>query len=207
MKRKIIALSGYKGVGKDLVADRLVDKYNFHKKSFATKLKDMVSSIYGVPREYMDSSKYKEKPLHQFPVISTDGFTEILHKQLRSELQSGFWTPRALLILEGSSKRAVHSNYWVTSVVVDIMNNPDTNFVISDLRYKSEADTLKLLLPRIQLVRVHRAGMVPNTLDPSERDLDDYSKFNFVLDNSGTTKEQAYENIDNYINTTFNVID
>lgn len=185
MSRVVVALSGWRGSGKDTAADLLVREYGFTKLSFAAKLKDMVARDYGIPRESLDDPAAKEAPLQQYPVIPGDAFAETLHTRLSSELRSGFWTPRALCILEGSGKRSVHSNYWVRSVASEILTDTgDRNFVISDLRYKSEADTLKLLLPDIVLARIERFNSI-ETNDPSERDLDSY-RFSYVLSNKGT---------------------
>lgn len=195
-KRKVIALSGWKGSGKDTTADYLINQHAFEKKSFAARLKDMVSELYKVPREDLDSPTKKEMPLTHLPVITTDRFTETVHLMLRDELRSGFWTPRALCILEGSIKRSVYANYWIRSVAEEIINRPEQSFVISDMRYQSEADTLRILIPGIQLVRVQRYTNITTT-DPSERDLDTYT-FDLVLNNTGI-KELLYDQIDNLI--------
>lgn len=187
MNRIVYALSGWRTSGKDTAADLLVREFGFNKLSFAAKLKDMVARDYNLPREWFDTAQ-KEAPLTQYPVIPGDSFAETLHELLASELKSGFWTPRALCILEGSAKRSVHSNYWVRSVASEILSDTGTrDFVISDLRYKSEADTLKLLIPTIRLVRIERYDTI-ETRDPSERDLDDF-KFDAVLQNKGTVTE------------------
>lgn len=186
MGRRVLALSGWKGSGKDLTADFLRNELGFQKLSFASKLKDMVAEMYRIPRHSLDDSVAKEAPLTQYPVIGTDDFSITLQQRLDSELRSGYWTPRALCILEGSAKRAVHSNYWVARVAEIIMTTP-FDYVISDLRYKSEADTLRLLIPELKTVRIQRFDSV-DTLDPSERDLDNY-KFDYTLNNRKTVEE------------------
>ncbi len=196
LNRKVIALSGYKQSGKDTTAEYLVREYGFRQLSFAAKLKDMVANTYGVPREDLDSPTRKEMPLENLPAIPTDPFTLTIHDLLRSELASGFWTPRALCILEGSTKRSVNSNFWVKSTIEEVVNNPDTNYVISDMRYRSEADILKLFVPNIQLVRIDRYDSI-NTTDPSERDLDEY-KFDSTISNR-TTKEDLYVQINHIL--------
>lgn len=198
--RTIIALSAYKGSGKDTVADHLVSRYGFMRISFAAKLKDMVAEIYNIDRVSLDSQVLKEQPLYQYPVISTDATTSTMHHLLRAELSSGFWTPRALCILEGSMKRAVHSNYWVRNAVAEIGSSYSGRFVITDMRYKSEADTVRMLYPETEIFRIRRFDTSPTT-DPSERDMDDYS-FDKYLKNTGT-KEELYEQIDSIIGGKF----
>lgn len=196
---RCIAMSGWRRSGKDTCADFLVREYGYRKASFAASLKDMVSTTYRVPREYMDSQTHKEMPLHEYPAVSSDKFTADLQNKLHDELRSGFWTPRALLILEGSVKRAVNANFWVQTVAKEILASPPgVNWVISDMRYKSEADTLRILLPSLITMRLDRFDSI-DTQDPSERDLDDY-KFDIVAGNRGT-QEELYTTVGHIIST------
>jgi hypothetical protein len=196
MSRIVLALSGWKRSGKDTTADYLCNEYGFRRVSFAAKLKDMVASTYNVPREYMDSPTHKEMPLHNLPVIPSDLSTERLQEMFRTELRNGYWTPRALCILEGSVKRAVYSNYWVKQAVEQIVSDPVSNYVITDMRYKTEADTVKILFPDVRIMRINRFDNI-DTMDPSERDMDDYS-FDFTVDNR-TSMESLNAQLDNVI--------
>lgn len=189
MSRLVLALSAWKTSGKDTVADYLASEYDFKKISFAAKLKDMVANQYSVPREFLDSPTHKEMPLLNFPVIPSDKSTAHLQEMLRTELQSGYWTPRALCILEGSVKRAVHSNYWVRAAISEIAQSSGGNFVITDMRYKTEADTIRMLYPETTIVRIDRYDSSP-TQDPSERDMDDYP-FDYIIQNR-TSKEDLH---------------
>lgn len=192
----VIALSGWRMSGKDTVAEYLIREYGFIRVSFADALKERVAEAYDVPLEYMHEPGKKEMPLHQYPVIPGDPFCATIHDLLKAELKHGFWTPRALCILEGSTKRSVYSNYWVRTVVNQIQSDPDRNYVISDMRYATEADTLKLLLPGVITARVLRAATV-DTQDPSERNLDEY-EFNHYIRNTGTM-EQLHSGLDDLI--------
>jgi hypothetical protein len=187
-KRDVIAVSGWKGSGKDTVAEFLVKEYGYKRLSFADKLKDLVSTQYSIPREWLDDRVMKETPLtsppHCYPVIPSDSFALNIHYMLRNELSSGYWTPRAICILEGSLKRSVHSNYWVRSVVEEITSAPNQDYVISDMRYISEADIIRKMITNARLIRIQREDNIA-TQDPSERDLDNY-KFDIYLPNKST---------------------
>lgn len=200
MKPRLIAVSGWAGSGKDTTSDYLVRKYGYIKLSFARVLKDLVADIYGVPREFLDSPTMKEKPLENLPAIPSDPFTQALHNLLSVELSSGYWTPRALCILEGSVKRSVNANFWTRRIIDEVKGHPNNCYIISDLRYKSEADTLRLLLPEVLLFRIDRHLSIA-TQDPSERDLDDY-KFDVSISNRNPDKELLFRTIDDifYIN-------
>ncbi len=196
MLPRLVALSGWRGSGKDTTAAHLVQKYGYRQLSFAAKLKDQVAGQFGVPRDHLDSPTHKESPLSAFPVISTDTFSEVLHNLLRAELASGYWTPRALCILIGSLHRSVDPNHWVRTVAREVIDNPNQNYVISDMRYKSEADTLRILIPQLVTVRINRFETI-NTTEASERDLDNY-KFDIQLSNTGSI-ERLHDEIDNHI--------
>lgn len=175
LRSRIICISGWKGSGKDTIANYLEMYYGYTKLSFAAMLKDMVSQTYSIPRAWFDDREFKDRALVEYPVISTDAFSEKIHSMLKAELTSGYWTPRALCILEGSIKRSVNSSFWIRRVMDVVRAIPTGKYVISDMRYKSEADTFRMLLDRQEysLVRVDRFKEI-NTTDPSERDLDQY---------------------------------
>lgn len=215
MQTKIIALSGWRGSGKDTVADHLVTKHGYSRVSFAALLKDEVSRMYNLPRHWLDDPIQKERILTQFPIIPTDSFSGAVHDLLRAELAKGqgYWTPRAILILEGSVKRAVHPNYWVSRAVEKIRNTSQNRFVITDMRYKSEADILKLMLDPTDLKasrfdvstwRINRWHFV-DTEDPSERDLDNY-KFDQQIYNRGTTSE-LHKQVDRVLRGGIHLVD
>lgn len=193
---RVISLSGWKGSGKDTVADYLTKYYGFIKLSLATLLKDTVSTMYNIPRPWFDDHAKKEVPLMEYPLIPSDPFVVTIHSLLSKELESGYWTPRALCILEGSIKRSVSSGYWLSKVLEVIRSRPGTKFVISDMRYQSEADSLRILLPKNELLlwRINRWESI-DTTDPSERDLDNYS-FDITLGNPGITIQGLYDTVD-----------
>jgi len=183
----LIVISGYKGSGKDTAADYLIDSHGYTRLSFADTLKEMVSEQYEVPLNYFHDQKLKEVALEQYPVVSTDGFTDNIHDMLAAEFDSDCWTPRALCILEGSIKRSVKSSYWVQVVLNAIEAlGANANVVIPDLRYRSEIDQILEAFPEAKITRVDR-GLELDTNDPSERDLDDYP-FSNVLDNTKDIK-------------------
>ena len=198
---KIIALSGWKGSGKDEVAKYLKQQYFIHRVALADPLKAQVASEFNIPLEWCHDPDYKEKPIVGLPVAPKDKFSEAIVELLKNELKLGYWTPRALCILKGSTCRAVDSDHWLKATIKDIkdeMADPScidlpnvvawaNGVAITDVRYRSEMEALKKEFPNIACIRINRHASI-NTTDPSERDLDDYS-FDYVIENKGTIKQ------------------
>lgn len=214
---KVIAVSGWKSSGKDTVAEYLVKEHGFQQYSFAKTLKDMVATTYNIPREWCDSTEMKEKPLLQYKVKTTDNFCYTIHELLKDEFRDykidngeevdfvKCFTPRALLIMEGSAKRAADPNFWVNKVINNIKQEEllgglysNDNFVISDWRYISEyAGLKKEFKDDIKFVRINRFTEATSR-DPSETQLNNFNKFDFVINNTGT-KEELFQQVDKLI--------
>ena len=180
----VLAISGWKRSGKDFLAEHLVSEYGFQRRAFADTLKEMVSEQYGIPLADMYDQDKKEAPLPQYPVNPRDPFSEMVSASLKAEFKmldgEYFWTPRAILILEGSCKRSVNTSYWVERTIAKMEGGGC--FVIPDLRYESEIDKLKDVLgDAISLVRINRFDTI-DSVDASEHDLDSYI-FDRVINN------------------------
>lgn len=226
-QKLIIALNGFKGSGKDLGADYLIKNYGFIRVAFADALKTMVSEIYDIPREWCDSSTFKETPIITIPAEPKDAFAtmicQYLFKELRDEAgnvpvffsscdnkftyktglnfedRKTYFTSRALCILEGSLKRTINSNYWVSKTIDTIKASSGDAFIITDLRYRSEISELKeafQLLERILFTKVQRFDNIEST-DASERDLEGYD-FDYILYNKGD-KTSYFKHLDWFI--------
>jgi hypothetical protein len=196
----ILLLSGYKRSGKDTAAEFIVREMGFQKMALADTLKEEVSRQYGIPLNYFYDQALKEEPLLDFPLKVNDSsslaIVNIFKNELKSDKKNLHWTPRALLILEGSTKRAVNPNYWSENIINKINNLENKNVIITDVRYRSEISALKdyagALGLTVKTVRIDRFDTC-DTNDPSERDLDGYN-FDVVIPNRGTL-EQFMRNI------------
>lgn len=99
-----------------------------------------------------------------------------------------YWTPRALCIAKGSGNRSVDGYYWNNRTAKEAKESDSALVVIPDLRFKTEAEFLKKTFPDLLLIRINRFTDVDSN-DPSERDLDDYTGFDHIIDNKGTLEE------------------
>jgi hypothetical protein len=189
---KLILLSGWAGSGKDSVADYLRER-GYGKLSFADALKAQVAQQYNIPLDWFYDRYLKETPLLQYPVVSTDGFSEHVNTFMASEHATcraqKYHTPRSLCILEGSVKRSVEPDYWVKKTFESLHRG--SNYVVADWRYRSEYEALKHLAPIT--IRINRFETTQST-DPSERDLDTFVAYDHIIKNDSTL-ENLFEKI------------
>ena len=108
----IVALSGWKGSGKDMVANYLVEKWGFQRVSFADPLKDEVARKWKLPRSWMDDLAFKEKPL--LPYWANLGM-HLLNKKIKFP-NSGSLESDVLpkLASSGKLKAFKHTGHWIT---------------------------------------------------------------------------------------------
>ena len=145
----IIGVCGLIGSGKGSVGDILVEDLNFQKISFADKLKDAVAEMFEWDRNLLegdtsDSRVWREQP---------DNFwTQETGKEI---------TPRLVLQLFGTDcmREGFFDGIWVSLVKKKILENPNTNFVIPDVRFPNEVKMIKELAGEVWWVN---RGQLPN---------------------------------------------
>lgn len=139
----IIGLCGLIGSGKGTVADILVDEHKFEKISFADKLKDAVSVLFDWDRQMLEG--------------------ETSESRFWREQEDTFWTketgrkitPRLVLQEFGTDcmRNGFYDGVWVSFVRKRIIENPDINFVIPDVRFTNEAEIIKGLDGKVWCVK------------------------------------------------------
>lgn len=163
-----IVLSGKASVGKDVIANILVKEYGFKKYSFADSIKELCSKKYGYPLEWNYSREGKQR------VVS----------------ETGGKTVRELLINEGIKIRQRDPLALVKNVVTKLMNDRPPFYVITDCRFRNEAEVFSYfngVLVRINADRESRLKWgcdlkIVDSKDPTETDLDGYEGFNLEYD-------------------------
>ena len=139
----IIGICGLIGSGKGTVADILVENHNFEKLSFADKLKDGVASVFSWDRDMLEGD--------------TD------RSRIWREKQDEFWTnetemsvtPRLVLQLFGTDcmRNGFFDGIWVSLVKQQILENPNTNWVIPDVRFPNEVKMIQSVQGQVWQVR------------------------------------------------------
>ena len=157
----IIGICGLIGSGKGTVADILVENYNFQKISFADRLKDAVSELFEWDRSLLEGDTDESRSWREQP----DAFWT---KETGKEI-----TPRLVLQLFGTEcmRNGFHDNFWVSLVKKQVLENPNTNFVVPDTRFANEKSMIKSLggeiwwVKRGELPKWWAQAVMANTLD------------------------------------------
>lgn len=101
---------------------------------------------------------------------------------------------RGILIEVGRCHRTINPNVWVDYVskkITNLIQDPEQNntiYIIDDIRYKNELETMKRFGKKFMSIRLSRKSQL-NLDTPSEVDLDDCQDFDYFLDNNGTLEE------------------
>ena len=218
----VVALSGWKGSGKDLVAEYLVEKYGFSRVAFADPLKDTVSAQFNIDRKSIDNRFIKESAILSLPVDPKDSYSRNLSGFLLGEFVFEDDTKLAsgdleLLSRMGDSKfdyiKLTYGQlYWTRRALCILEGSTKRTadpeywikqaclqmksggrYVVSDARFTNEILTLAQLLPNaLTTVRIDRFKESSSS-DPSERDLDDFP-FPFIINNK-ITENKTIEDV------------
>lgn len=146
----------------------------FRKNSFARKLKAMAAELLEEDIEQFEDINFKNE--HNFI------------KDINSDNET--LTNRQLLQFIGDKMREIDPDIWVKGLLNSYCKYH--NWIIPDLRFKNEAkgiretDTNSLLIrvenPRVKLMN-HK----------SEIDLDDYTEWDYIINNDGTLEQLLFK--------------
>jgi len=202
MSPTIIAISGKMKSGKDELAKSLISNFQYEKMLFADKLKKAVAIIHGWNYSDLEDQEFKARI-------------------------DPFWgyTPRQALQIFGSEtmKRAypkymnkllkrdcgLKNRTWTKCLEKDIANSPFTKIVITDMRFKSEMESLLNMRARgykVVLIRINASykkfastvsknpiirffELLVEKQHISEYDLDYEDRWDFVIENDSTIEE------------------
>jgi hypothetical protein len=127
----IVGIIGLINSGKSTIANILVEDYGFIKVSFADSLKDAVSAIFGWDRQLLQGDTEESRR-----------WREQVDEYWSNVMQHPV-TPRWVLQHIGTEvmRNHFHKNIWVHSLMKKL-NDPNKNYVISDVRFSNEVDVI-----------------------------------------------------------------
>lgn len=168
MKSKLILVNGKARSGKGEVAKRLSEKFGYVELGFADYLKELAVNIFGWAPDEVYRNRTPE----------SRHFMQLLGNEIGRAKDLDFWVKHLQKTIEGKYK--------------------DKNIVISDLRYKNEAQWGLDCKGELWLVKRSEALIEANPEHISENDLKDWKIWAHVIKNDGSL-EDLYIKVDNII--------
>lgn len=164
----LIGFGGYAQTGKDTCAEYLFSKYGFWHYKFADKLKEMVEGVnpyvFHYPNAYMR-------------------YSQAVHGLGYEQAKKTFPEVRNLLKNFGMEMRKQFGeDVWV-DLLFNNIESFENNIVISDVRFKNEAEAIKKYGGTV--VRVKRPGIGPHSNHASETELDKI-EYDYTINNEGS---------------------
>jgi len=131
----IIGICGFIGAGKDTASDYLVNFHEFRRESFASSLKDAVSSVFGWDRHMLEGRTRESRD-----------WREKVDAWWAARLGISQLTPRWVLQYWGTDvlRHYFHDDIWIASVENKLRQSQD-NVVITDCRFPNEIQSIKRL--------------------------------------------------------------
>ena len=190
----LIGVVGLIGSGKGTVSDRLEQKHNFRKDSFAKSLKDAVSSMFNWDREMLEGKTDESRAWREKP----DAFWS---KRFGKDV-----TPRWVLQYFGTEvmRQGMHDAIWVDSCMARYDGKPT---VIADTRFENEIKTIREMGGMILLVKRGQdpdwfTDYVEGNIVPKNVHSSEYawakSEYDHLITNDGTL-EELHSKIDNLV--------
>jgi hypothetical protein len=133
MTRKIIGICGFIGSGKGTVGDILVEEYGYTKLSYADRLKDVAAIMFSWDRALIEGDTVEGRQWRDTP-------DEWWSNELGYDL-----TPRLVMQRVGTDcmRQGLDDRVWTLIVKQTLQANPDTNYVIPDVRFFNERDLVR----------------------------------------------------------------
>jgi hypothetical protein len=174
----IISITGKIGSGKDTIADIIMQYTPYHDweiKKFAGKLKDIAEILSGVPKINFEDQEFKKQDMGPNWGMT---YRDLLQKLGTEAMRNG-----------------LHKNVWVNALFSDYKGQQNAdgsfshpNWLITDTRFPNELEAAKTH-NGITIKVVRESGNTIGTTHASETALDDYTKWDYVVDNNGSLED------------------
>lgn len=177
---KIIGITGKKFNGKDTLGNYFVEQMNYKRIAFADPLKDACKCIFGFTEEQLYGDKkevvddfWRITPRQTLQFVGTDLFRNNMNK-LIPDIGNDIW-------VEVVRKK----------IITELEKNPNTCFVITDIRFQNELDMIHQLGGKV--IRVKRNSL--NNYDDQHQSEAFIDKLQVDYEiNNDNTKDELFEN-------------
>ena len=182
----ILSISGRIGSGKDTIADiiqTITPYYHWEVKKFAGKLKDVAELITGIPKVRFEDQEFKKRDMgSEWGMTYRDLLQKIGTEAMRNGVHENVWV------------NALFSEYQATTVTVGTSEFDFTeedqlpNWIITDTLFPNELQAVKEK-NGITIKVVRNTDNTVGVAHPSETALDDYTEWDYIVDNNGTIED------------------
>jgi len=163
----LIGLTGYAQVGKDTFASILVEKYGYRRVAFADTIRSFLYEVN--PMVGCSPSGYLKE------LVNLVGWDKAKQEpQVRRLLQDTGVAARTL----------IGDDVWISAALADL--DPSEKVVVTDVRFKNEAEMIRLLGGQLWRIKRYNTNAVNDHV--SEIDLDGYAVDQIFL-NNGTLED------------------
>jgi hypothetical protein len=173
----IVGLLGFIGSGKGTAGDMLKDM-GFTPVSFAKGVKDVAAEMFGWPRHLLEGDTEQSREWREQP-----------DKFWSKELGKDF-TPRLALQLMGTEvgRDVFHKDFWIIKLKNYIQQNPNQNYVITDVRFQNEIEFVHSF--NGVLIEIQR-GLKPHWYEiAGKANRGDHKAERFMLEQSGVHESE-----------------
>ena len=182
---RIIGLGSTAQVGKDTIASYLEWRYLLEERdpckvkrvAFADKLKEVAMGLFGLSYEQCYGSKEEKETID--PRFNK--------------------SPRQIMQELGAKMREIYPDIWVDTLFITVLPPLQVQgyntFVVSDVRYPNEAAKIHAAGGFVVKVTRPNSGTDVGASHASEVSMDNYSAFDFHINNNGSL-EELYTQVD-----------
>lgn len=161
----VIALIGAKGAGKTTAFNAMQDLLDVQEITLASKLKDVSSEVFNVPRIHFDSHAFKEKDLEDPVFLTAENVSQVFEKYdlkpnfdkyIRPHIGKVLHTPRQIAQYIGTEVlRTYNPDIHCDEAVKRVTNRVG---VVTDMRFPNEYSYFKEKYPKFYPIYINNIG-------------------------------------------------
>lgn len=219
---KLLGITGKKRSGKDTISDYLVEKYGYIKYAFADPLKMGVKEMFGFNDQQMWGSdkdvideRWGVSPRDIVTIMGTELLQFDIHKHTDKLNHIGrkIWVHRFKMWYdENKLKYDKDISIWFDGIkellnydidyseAIKLSPRPQFKVIVSDIRFKHEAEIIKELGGVI--IKIERPSLNDDNQHLSETEMDKID-YDFQINNDSSVSD-LYDGIDGIISPSYN---